>query len=288
MDNVPRISEGWISERAWYRLLRRQTASHVVMRKVAERFGEQAMYDVLVETGTDVPNVATLTSRDYLKIIRACHKKLGTEPTEAEVKGSSTRGTAEAGVKGRNVLTARLDSAGPPKRSGVTSGAMTLPADRAKRAADALREMAAAFGRLHGDERAAAVAAQARVLCKVGLLNLAAVIEGAPVTVTAPTPTPRPPTPTPNPCASYQPGYKTPLYQPQGKPVGNRVQPDNRKRIAEGGGLKQLVVKLYANEHVHSARCENCHRWFLSMRAAKTCSPKCRVALHRKRKRKAA
>jgi hypothetical protein len=35
------------------------------------------------------------------------------------------------------------------------------------------------------------------------------------------------------------------------------------------------------------ARCENCKNWFLPKRSdAKTCSGKCRVALHRKRQRK--
>jgi hypothetical protein len=77
-----------------------------------------------------------------------------------------------------------------------------------------------------------------------------------------------------------------PRMQPQGNPVGTRTQPDNRRRIGEGGGLKQAVVKTFANEHVHSARCANCRRWFMSMRAAKTCSPKCRVALHRRLKQK--
>lgn len=34
------------------------------------------------------------------------------------------------------------------------------------------------------------------------------------------------------------------------------------------------------------AQCENCKRWFLPQRSgAKTCSPRCRIALHRKRKR---
>ncbi len=34
------------------------------------------------------------------------------------------------------------------------------------------------------------------------------------------------------------------------------------------------------------AQCKNCKRWFLPQRSgAKTCSPRCRIALHRKRKR---
>jgi hypothetical protein len=101
---------------------------------------------------------------------------------------------------------------------------------------------------------------------------------------------PKPPAPMPIPLPVSEKPLSTrprrdekPSHMPQGKPIGKRQQPDNSKRIGEGGGLRQTVVKDFAHEHVHSARCANCRRWFLSMQSAKTCSGKCRVALHRKR-----
>jgi hypothetical protein len=59
----------------------------------------------------------------------------------------------------------------------------------------------------------------------------------------------------------------------------SRVIRDHRNPYREGGGLKQRITSTAFETKI----CQHCRRAFLSRRAdAKTCSPRCRTALHRK------
>jgi hypothetical protein len=66
---------------------------------------------------------------------------------------------------------------------------------------------------------------------------------------------------------------------PQPDPKSKYVR-DHRSPYTEGGGLKQRVMKAVLETII----CQNCRRAFLSRRRdAKTCSPRCRTAMHRKK-----
>ncbi len=57
---------------------------------------------------------------------------------------------------------------------------------------------------------------------------------------------------------------------------------DDRTSSGEGGGFR----RAWYQKRFPSRVCQNCRKHFLSARKdATTCSPKCRVALHRKRKK---
>jgi hypothetical protein len=61
----------------------------------------------------------------------------------------------------------------------------------------------------------------------------------------------------------------------------SRIVRDHRNPYTEGGGPKDRVLKAVFETKI----CQNCRRAFLARRRdAKTCSPKCRTALHRKSK----
>ena len=57
---------------------------------------------------------------------------------------------------------------------------------------------------------------------------------------------------------------------------------------AKGRSVAQAILQQMRRpvDERRPAQCKNCKRWFLPQRSgAKTCSPRCRIALHRKRKR---
>ena len=57
---------------------------------------------------------------------------------------------------------------------------------------------------------------------------------------------------------------------------------------AKGRSVAQAILQQMRRpvDERRPAQCKNCKRWFLPQRSgAKTCSPRCRLALHRKRKR---
>jgi hypothetical protein len=76
----------------------------------------------------------------------------------------------------------------------------------------------------------------------------------------------------------FEPPPAPPPSRPEGK---SKYVRDHRHPYTEGGGLKQRVMKAVLETII----CQNCRRAFLSRRRdAKTCSSKCRTALHRKSK----
>jgi hypothetical protein len=65
------------------------------------------------------------------------------------------------------------------------------------------------------------------------------------------------------------------------------VVTDNKRRFrssTEGGGLRNRVWLEKASEQFVQLKCPACHRSFVGRPNAKTCSPKCRTALYRKRR----
>ena len=57
---------------------------------------------------------------------------------------------------------------------------------------------------------------------------------------------------------------------------------------AKGRSVAEAILQQMRRpvDERRPVQCENCERWFLPQRSgAKTCSPRCRIALHRKRKR---
>ena len=165
------------------------------------------------------------------------------------------------------------------------AGPRSLPADRAKLVADALREMATAYGRLQGPERDAAVLEQARQLKKVGLLNLAAVIEeGAPIVpVILPVHDPRVLQHVASKAGELARKLVAQMESKELRKLAARRQRDTGQGWSPGA---RLIKADYEARFFH--RCEMCGQEFASGRPeAKTCSPACRTALYRKNRAEA-